>query len=143
MNSPIRKILTEYDNKKYATDAGTAMHKKLRFVNTLNDDSDITKQIKSHPELAMFFNEKARVEVPVAAFINGRFISRRIDRMVVDNKNKAVHIMDYKTDVDTSAFHDKYVAQVHEYMSIMGEIYPEYSVFGYILWLHDWTLEKL
>ena len=143
MADTLREMLTEYDNKKYATDTGSAMHQKMRFVNRLDDADDIIKQIKSRPELAIFFTENAQTEVPVAAIINGKFVSRRIDRMIVDDENKIVHILDYKTDTDKDTFHDKYVAQVHEYMSIIGKIYPKYRVYGYILWLHDWTLEKL
>ena len=143
MADTLRELLTEYDNKQYATDAGVAMHRKMRFVNMLDVDNDIVKQIKSHPELEIFFGENAQTEVPVAAVINGKFISRRIDRMVVDDKNNVIHILDYKTDVDKGAFHTNYIAQVREYMTIIKQIYPKYKVCGYILWLHDWTLEKI
>ena len=143
MADTLRELLREYDNKKNATDAGSAMHKKMRFVNIKDTESDVVKQIKSHPELSMFFTSDAQTEVPIAANINGKFVSRRIDRLVIDDKNKVIHVMDYKTDVDKVAFHSNYVAQVREYMSIMGKIYPKYKVHGYILWLHDWSLEKL
>ena len=142
MVDTLRKMLTEYDNRKHATDAGSAMHKKMRFVNLENGD-DIAKHVKGRPELEMFFASNAQAEVPIAATINGKFVSRRIDRMVVDDKNKTVHILDYKTDVNKDAFRSKYVAQVREYMSIIAKIYPKYKVVGYILWLHDWMLEKL
>lgn len=143
MADTLREMLTEYDNKKYATDAGSVMHKKMRFVNMLYGDNDIVKQIKNRPELAIFFTENAQTEVPIAATINGKFVSRRIDRMVVDNDDKMIYILDYKTDVNKDMFRSKYIIQVREYMSIISKIYPQYKVFGYILWLHDWTLEKL
>ena len=143
MADTLREMLTEYDNKKHATDVGSAMHKKMRFVNALDGDDDIVKQIKSRPELAIFFTENAQTEVPIAATINGKFVSRRIDRMVVDNDNKTIHILDYKTDVNKDMFRSKYIIQVREYVSIISKIYPHYKVFGYILWLHDWILEKL
>ena len=143
MADTLREMLTEYDNKKYATDTGSVMHKKMRFVNMLDGDNDIVKQIKSRPELAIFFTENAQTEVPIAATINGKFVSRRIDRMVVDNDDKMIYILDYKTDVNKDMFRSKYIIQVREYMSIISKIYPQYKVFGYILWLHDWTLEKL
>ena len=143
MADTLREMLTEYDNKKYATDAGSTMHKKMRFVNMLDNNDDIVKQIKSRPELAIFFAENAQTEVPIAATINGKFVSRRIDRMVVDNDNKTIHILDYKTDVNKDMFRSKYIIQVREYVSIISKIYPHYKVFGYILWLHDWILEKL
>ena len=143
MDKTIRELLKEYDTKKHATDAGNVMHKKMRLVNVLNDKDEVANYINSRPELAMFFAPNARTEVPIAAFINGKFVSRRIDRLVIDDKNMVVHIMDYKTDVNKETFRSNYIAQVREYMSIMNKIYPKYKVYGYILWLHDWTLEKL
>ena len=143
MANMIRELLKEYDTKKHATDAGNAMHKKMRSINVLNDKDKVANHIKSRPELAMFFAQNAQTEVPIAAFINGKFVSRRIDRLVVDDKNMVVYIMDYKTDVNKETFRSNYIAQVREYMSIMNKIYPKYKVYGYILWLHDWTLEKL
>ena len=147
MTSTLRELLKEYDNTKYATDAGSVVHKKLRMIRGLDkiseSNSDIIQKIKSHPELTLFFTEDSMAEVPIAAKMNGKFVSRRIDRMVVDDQNKIVHILDYKTDVDRSSFRSKYVAQVQEYVSIIRKIYPKYRVYGYILWVHDWVLEKL
>ena len=143
MVDTLRELLTEYDNAQYATGAGTVAHKKMRTVRMSNADDEIVENIKVHPELVMFFGDNAQTEVPIAATINGKFVSRRIDRMVVDSKNHIVHIMDYKTDVNKNAFRPKYIAQVREYVSIVKQIYPDYKVYGYILWLHDWSLEKL
>ena len=143
MADTLRNLLNEYDNQKQATKSGTVAHKKMRFVNMSKIDEEIVKNIKKHPDLERFFVPDAKTEVPIAAIINGKFVSRRIDRMVVDDKNKTIYILDYKTDVSKDAFHSNYVAQVHEYVSIVTKIYPKYKVYGYILWLHDWTLEKL
>ena len=147
MADTLRGILKEYDSTKYATENGSVMHGKMRSVRmengTLVGDADIIENIIRHPELSVFFVENARVEVPVAAVANGKFISRRIDRMVVDDKNKVVHILDYKTDTDKNAFRANYVTQVREYVSIIKKIYPKYAVRGYILWLHDWSLESI
>ena len=63
--------------------------------------------------------------------------------MVVDNDTKNVYILDYKTDIDTEKFRPKYIAQLREYKSLMSQIYPDYKISCYILWLHDWRLEKL
>ena len=143
MAEKLRDILTKYDKDQYAINTGSQMHKKLRFVNMLNADDEVIKQIKSHPDLEIFFTENAQTEVPIASLENGKLLSRRIDRMVVDDAAKTIHILDYKTDVDKRTFHASYVAQVQEYVSIIKKIYPKYTVRGYILWLHDWTLEKL
>ena len=81
--------------------------------------------------------------MPVAAEIKSNFISRRIDRLIVDDEKRSVYIIDYKTDTDKDAFRQKYMAQVQEYMAITKKIYPKYNVSGHILWLHDWTLESV
>jgi len=147
MVDSLRKILNEYDSAKYATENGSLMHAKMRAVHVkdgaLVGDTDIIKNIKNRPELEMFFASESRTEVPIAAIINGKFVSRRIDRIIVDDKNKVIHILDYKTDINKDAFRANYVAQVHEYVLIVKKIYPKYTVRGYILWLHDWVLESI
>ncbi len=147
MANNLTELLDEYDAIKYATDSGNEMHKKLAFVRTLSDcgkvDCELENHVKSCDGLSVFFVENARTEVPVAGIINGEFVSRRIDRLVIDDLNKIVRILDYKTDIDKRARRDKYVAQLTEYEKLMHQIYPEYQIETCILWLHDWVLEKL
>ena len=147
MANTLRELLRDQERQKYATQAGLGMHKKLRSIKEIKDfskvDYELVKAVESHPELSMFFCKNVKTEVPVAAIINGNFLSRRIDRMVVDNDKKEIYIMDYKTDTDKDVFRPKYVNQVQEYISIMRAIYPNYDIVGYILCLHDWTLEKV
>lgn len=147
MASNLTELLNEYDAKKYAVDAGNIMHEKFRSVRVLSDfdkvDSELRKCVESCAGLSSFFTEKARTEVPVAGIINGNFISRRIDRLSVDDENKIVRILDYKTDIEKDLRREKYIAQLNEYEKLMRQIYPEYRIEKYILWLHDWTLEKL
>ena len=147
MANSLRELLTEFDGKKYATNAGTQMHEKLRLIRVLDDcvkvDSELKNRIKSVDGLPAFFVESAMTEVPIAGIINGNFVSRRIDRLVVDSENKIVCILDYKTDVDKTSRREKYVYQLAEYAKLMKQIYPDYKIETSILWLHDWVLEKL
>ena len=147
MANNLNELLNEYDAKKRATDAGSVMHEKLRVIRALPDcdkvDSELKNRIKSCDGLAMFFTENAQTEVPIAGVVNGYFASRRIDRLVVDDKNKVVRILDYKTDAEKESRRDKYIAQLDEYAKLMRQIYPKYKIEKYILWLHDWVLEKL
>ncbi len=131
----MRNILARYQHQKSATDAGVTMHKKLEFART---DDEI---IKSHPELLPFFGPNAKTEVPIAGYINGKFISRRIDRMV-RNTDKIL-FMDYKTDTDKTRFYDQYVAQIREYSALLRAAYPGHNVHGFILWTNDFTLEEI
>jgi ATP-dependent exoDNAse (exonuclease V) beta subunit len=147
MSDTLRDFLSEYDKSVFATERGTEMHDKMQTIHTENGklcgDDEIVENIKKHPEFKQFFGENSRAEVPVAAEINGRFISRRIDRLVVDVAHKIIHIIDYKTDINKDLFRQKYVSQVREYVAIINKIYPKYTVYGYILWLQDWTLENV
>jgi len=147
MSDTLREFLSEYDNTQFATKRGTEMHNKIRAVHMENGelcgDDEIIENIKKHPEIMQFFGENSRAEVPVAAEIKSNFISRRIDRLIIDDEKRSVYIIDYKTDTDKDAFRQKYVAQVQEYMAIIKKIYPKYNVSGHILWLHDWTLESV
>lgn len=147
MVNSLKELMNEYNATKYAENAGIQMHKKLRLVRVLSDCGDVDCELKKRIEmcdgLSAFFTENAQTEVPVAGIINGGFISRRIDRLVVDDKNKIVRILDYKTDVEKETRHEKYIAQLSEYEKLMCQIYPKYKIETYILWLHDWTLEKL
>ena len=147
MVNSLSELLDEYDAKKYAVDAGSVVHEKLRLIRVLSDcdkvDCELKKHIESCNGLPIFFNENARTEVPVAGVVNGVFVSRRIDRLIIDDKNKVVRILDYKTDVEKETRREKYIAQLDEYGKLMHQIYPRYAIEKYILWLHDWVLEKL
>ena len=147
MTGILSDFLAVHDTQKYAIANGKQMHEKLRLIRVLSDcvkvDSELKKRIESIDGLPVFFTENAQTEVPVAGIINGHFISRRIDRLLVDDNNKIVRIMDYKTDVDKELRRDKYIAQLGEYEKLLKQIYPKYKIEKYILWLHDWALEKI
>lgn len=146
MNTKIDDFIKNQTATEFAIKSGKIMHAKLQsvFVDDMSGDTDLVGKIKqSSPDLQRFFCRASRPEVPVAGIIDGHFVSRRIDRMVVDDDTKNVYILDYKTDIDTEKFRPKYIAQLHEYKSLISQIYPDYKISCYILWLHDWHLEKL
>ncbi|MCL2758574.1 MAG: hypothetical protein FWE64_04665 [Alphaproteobacteria bacterium] len=126
--SKILETLNARKKQKFATGRGTAIHKKLQHAPP------------GLPELAQFFDKNSRAEVPIAGNIGGKFISRRIDRLCVTKD--AAEFLDYKTDTDKNARRAAYTAQMREYSALISMIYPGRKVSGYILWLHDWTLEK-
>lgn len=143
----LNDILDMRNHAKYATDTGTKMHKKLQHV-VIDDgveqgDATLISQIKNNPEILRFFNRAAKTEVPLAGVVSGKFVSRRIDRLCIDDKHKHIDIIDYKTDVNRDTFYALYVAQVREYVMLLGMIYPEYKIDAYILWTHDFSLEKI
>lgn len=147
MSDKLRDIIDQMVRQDYATDTGRKMHARMQRIVIDGDasrgDMDIRAKISENPTLAQMFSPASRTEVPIAGTINGRFISRRIDRLFTDDENKRVYVLDYKTDTDRVAFHDKYVEQINEYKTLLHDIYPNYEIRGYILWLHDFSVEEI
>ena len=144
MTQTLVNFLNGAKNKDFAIQQGTHVHELLRRVIIDNvvhvGDSDIIKNIEKHPELVPFFASNAQTEVPIAGVINGVFISRRIDRLLINHDTKTIDFIDYKTDINKTEFIEKYKHQLKEYAQLLHSAYPDYKVNGYILWLHDWEL---
>lgn len=147
MTQTLRNFLTGANNKDFATSKGTQMHAVLQHVIVDNSgdcgNEDIVKIIKNKPELKRFFVCGARTEVPIAGKVNGCFISRRIDRLLINHNIKTIDFIDYKTDINKDEFIEKYKKQLNEYAELLHSAYPEYKINGYVLWLHDWCLDKI
>lgn len=147
MNNKLNDFIANTESASFATTTGRLMHTKLQHIrlgeNQTGDAELIEKIMAGGDALKSFFVESSQTEVPVAGVINGRFISRRIDRLIVDDATKTVRILDYKTDINTEKFHAKYIAQLKEYADLLKQIYPKYRVSCYILWLHNWALENI
>jgi len=147
MNNKVADFVSNIESSQYATAMGRNIHAKLQKIMLSpipTGDADLIAKIENAgDELKSFFMENSKTEVPIAGFIDGKFLSRRIDRLVIDEQNKTIRILDYKTDINTAQFREKYIAKMGEYIKLMQKIYPDYTICGYILWLHDWTLERI
>ncbi len=147
MTNNLRNLLNKNSERNFATRAGNDMHARLQHVviddNNTRGAPDIVAQIISHPDLIKFFAPAAQTEVPIAGHINGKFISRRIDRMLIDDVTQTIFIIDYKTDISKTALREKYIAQMNEYATLMREIYPNHTIRRILLWTHDWTAEEI
>ena len=142
----LNEILVAKNNEKHATDNGTKMHKLLQRVvvdDVEHGDCELVRCIKNNPDIARFFKATAKTEVPIAGTINGQFVSRRIDRLCIDDANKRIDVIDYKTDVNRDVFYATYIGQIREYVALLRAIYPDYQIGAYILWTHDFLLEKI
>ncbi|MCL2017404.1 MAG: UvrD-helicase domain-containing protein [Alphaproteobacteria bacterium] len=143
-NKSLSDIITARESRKYAIEAGEKIHRQLSHIlidgDDTNGDAKLIEKIRTHPEIARFFEKNSRAEVPVAGFVNGKFISRRIDRMIVTSD--IIEFVDFKTDTDKTIHRDKYTAQVAEYEALLRTAFPNRTIHGYILWLHDWELES-
>lgn len=147
MTQNLTNFLKEAKNKEFATSTGTQSHAILQRVvidtGCETGDLDTIQIIKKHPDLQPFFVKNAQNEVPIAGKIRGHFVSRRIDKLLINKTTKTIDFVDYKTDTDRYAYIDKYKNQLREYAELLHSAYPDYQINGYILWLHDWVLDKI
>jgi ATP-dependent exoDNAse (exonuclease V) beta subunit len=147
MTQNLKTFLTGAKSKDFATQKGLQMHAALQRV-VVDDsgefgDQELIDIIKNRPELKPFFVGLARTEVPIAGIVNGVFLSRRIDRLLINNNTKTIDFVDYKTDINKDEFVEKYKKQLKEYAVLLQSAYPGFKINGYILWIHDWTLDKI
>ena len=148
MTQSLNSFLQNAISKQHAVEHGTRMHVLLQKI-VIDDESgdvgdkDIVAKIKYNPDLVPFFLSTAKTEVPIAGFIDNHFVSRRIDRLLIDHNNKTIRFIDYKTDLNTTDFYDKYKIQLTEYAKLLKSAYPKYKISGFILWLNNWVLEQI
>ena len=143
----LHNILQQSLQTSHATATGAHTHRLLQhiFIDTDNTTGEpiLVEKIRQNPNIARLFCSASKTEVPVAGTINNRFISRRIDRLLIDDSTKTISILDYKTDINHDTFYKQYVYQIQEYTQLLHQIYPEHNIVGYILWTHDFTLERV
>ena len=148
MTQNLNKFLQDATAKQFATESGTKMHLLLQNVilddiNGNRGDAGLVSVISGKPELKPFFCFEAKTEVPIAGIIRGVFVSRRIDRLLINHNDRTITFMDYKTNINQTEFRDKYIKQLSEYAELLRSAYPNYKITGFILWTHDWCLEKV
>lgn len=147
MTNKLKDLIEKYERQEYATGAGRAIHAQMQHVFYTDKgwvgNQDIINRVSAIPELMEFMGVLSKTEVPIAGTINGKFISRRIDRLYVNNDTKKVVVLDYKTDVDKKSFFEKYREQLKEYYELLKQIYNGFDIRCKILWLNDFTLENI
>ncbi len=147
MTNSLHDLINETEHQSHAVDAGRRMHLKLQNIVIDGDktcgDIELISKIRQCSGLVSFFATFAQTELPIAGYINGKFVSRRIDRILINNDARTIDILDYKTDVSRDVLHEKYIRQLNEYKTLMGRIYPGYKITASILWTHDWELEQI
>jgi ATP-dependent exoDNAse (exonuclease V) beta subunit len=143
----LNKIIHDLESKEFATHAGTDMHAQMAKIKFYDGDfigpADIISKIKSNAELFEIMGSLSRAEVPLAGYVDGTFLSRRIDRLYVNKNTKTIIVLDYKTDIDRKQYYEKYRVQLTEYYKLLKEIFPMFNIKCKILWLNDFTLENV
>ena len=140
-------VMRDIESKKFATKRGKDVHTRMSKICFYNGDfvgdEEIISKIKNNPDLYEFMGPLSRAEVPLAGYLNGVFLSRRIDRLYINEKAKKVVVLDYKTDIDKILYYEKYRLQLNEYRELLKQIYPDFNIVCKILWLNDFTLENI
>jgi ATP-dependent helicase/nuclease subunit A len=131
-------FMAEY-NKRFALSTGTDVHKKLQFLD-LNSDDEMAVKIKNDSFLSEFWGTNAHSEFPIAGTIDGKFYSFRIDRILV--KESDVLFLDYKTDLNKDRT-PEYREKLGKYTQLLKQIFPNKNISAYILWLHNWEIERI
>lgn len=140
-------FVRDKESQQMATQRGTDIHQMLSRImfrdGDFVGDKNIVSKIKTNPELCEIMGPLSRAEVPLAGYIDGMFLSRRIDRLYVNKNTKTIVVLDYKTDTDKKMYHAKYRVQLMEYYNLLKQIYPDFNISCKILWTHDFTLENV
>lgn len=139
MNKNMVDFLSEKLREQFSIKRGTDIHRQLQFLR-LEDNNEISKKIKSDSELSKFWGNNSRAEVPIAGTINGKFYSKRIDRLIFINNE--ILFLDYKTDT-TKTRYDEYKKTMKIYALLLQSAFPKYKITGFILWINNWELEKI
>lgn len=148
MTKKITDLINDKLRQDYAVAVGTEMHTHMQNIffdsdGTAHGNSNIVARISGNNELIEYMGPLSKTEVPIAGYIDGRFISRRVDRLYVNKETKTVVVIDYKTDLDKERFRPEYVRQLTEYRKLLSDIYPGFSIKCKILWTNDFTLENI
>ena len=148
MTNKLTDILNTLEKQKVAMNSGASMHSRLCRVccdasGVWHGEPDIIARLSCVPELCELMGPLSKPEVPIAGTVDGRFISRRVDRLYVNDVTKTVVILDYKTDTDKKIYFQKYVEQLNEYRALLKQIFRHFNISCKILWTNDFTLENL
>ncbi len=94
------------------------------------------------PEL---FTQNSKAEVPIIGEVDGKIISAKIDRLVIEPEK--VLIVDYKTNRPAAkSIQDVpqiYLKQLSSYKELVQRIYPDKLIETYLLWTNTCNLMKV
>lgn len=103
---------------------------------------EVLKLCKTYPEI---FSEQSMPEVPIIGEVDGKIISAKVDRLVI-NKNSVI-VVDYKTNrpaaQSISDVPELYIKQLQTYKRLLQKIYPTKDIETYILWTNTCNMMKL
>ncbi len=130
LNNIIQKILN--------TDKTIPEDKKEQILNKLKELLSNNSDIKN-----ILIAKNSLNELSISTKDNKEY---RIDKLIIDNDNKEIKIIDYKTDSKAQntdkEILEKYKKQLKTYKDLIKSIYKEYKISTMILWTHDFSISE-
>lgn len=83
----------------------------------------------------LFNNPNSKAEVPIIGLVDGKTVSGKIDRLIVEDKS--VLIIDFKTGQKNDWLEKKYQEQMRLYELVLEKIYPDREIISQIVWVTD------
>jgi ATP-dependent exoDNAse (exonuclease V) beta subunit len=111
---------------------------KFPFINDFSEYKAVMDKLLADKILGGYFRFEHGQIYREKEIIDHLGLTKRIDRLLVNSREAVV--IDYKSSRDLSG---RYSAQVKEYMSIIGQIYPEKNVRGVLVYLDDLSVEEV
>ncbi len=155
------------DNGKFYK-RGTAIHKLLQYISKVDEPNRENASIlflqKELPELSLrehqniseevlalckkysdIFSKNSYAEVPIIGEVNGRIVSSKIDRLVIEDDR--VIIVDYKTNRPAAKNIEEvpliYINQLNTYKELVKRIYPDKKIDAFLLWTNTCNMMKV
>lgn len=147
---------------------GTVIHKLLQYISNLDfshrqsasqiflkkelpefSDNEIQSIIREVIDLSeqypQIFKPNSMAEVPIIGEVDGKIISAKIDRLVIE-KDRII-IVDYKTNRpaarELNEVPQLYLQQLSCYKKLMEKLYPNKKIETYILWTNTCNMMKI
>ena len=91
------------------------------------------------------FSKNSYAEVPIIGEVNGRIVSSKIDRLVIEDDR--VIIVDYKTNRPAAKSIEEvpliYINQLNTYKDLVKRIYPDKKIDAFLLWTNTCNMMKV
>ena len=112
---------------KYLTDKNLPEIEIEQVIHRINNVFEKYANLLNHP--------KSKAEVPIIAKINGKTISGKIDRLIIE-ENQVV-IIDFKTGEKNEGLNLQYQDQMHLYEQALQKLYPDKKIKSQIVWINE------
>jgi ATP-dependent helicase/nuclease subunit A len=146
----IHKIL-EWSVQASASDREYLVEKYIQRLSCesgeKNEIQNAVHSVFHHPLFSFFFRKDTLTEVSIQGWEGGQKIQKVVDVLRVDDHEKKVYILDYKTGYFSEKYRKftpvSYIKQMALYKTLLQEVYPEYKIIIALLWTEVGWIQEL